>query len=188
MSLLQLPARQSDGSSSPSLYSWAAGVHSRVSGSLEDFEGLVHVELPATSSRSNCAHTACPVCADEAHSGRLPQSETQAIIASSSGRKTAHQLALEHQQDVAMIHELLKKDGLHKLPQRLDSNHAELIRSACNWDSSMVKTCNADCNDLQIRNCRWCIQSRLRARKVLGTIVPTSALQFNTCKRVVAQT
>ena len=37
--VLQLPSRQSDGSFPPSLYGWAADVHSRMSGALEDVGG-----------------------------------------------------------------------------------------------------------------------------------------------------
>lgn len=36
----KVPLRQADGTFPPSLYGWAAGVHSRVSGALEDVEGL----------------------------------------------------------------------------------------------------------------------------------------------------
>lgn len=47
---------------------------------------------------------------------------------STSGRKSAYQLAAEHQQEVAVLQDLLQSKELHNLPKRLSNNEAELIR------------------------------------------------------------
>ena len=47
---------------------------------------------------------------------------------STSGRRSAHQLAREHQEEVALVQDLLKQKGLHSLPDRISSSEAELIR------------------------------------------------------------
>jgi hypothetical protein len=68
--------------------------------------------------------------ADEQQATSSPQTQqaTDATRPSSSGRKSAHQVAAEHQQEVAILQELLKKQGLSTLPLRLNSGDAELIR------------------------------------------------------------
>lgn len=60
----------------------------------------------------------------------LEQSGTTpgAAKASTSGRKSAHQVAAEHQQEVLVLKDLLRTKRLHNLPKRLDDNDAELIR------------------------------------------------------------
>ncbi|DBA92892.1 TPA: hypothetical protein ACH3X1_003062 [Trebouxia sp. C0004] len=103
----KVPLRQADGTFPPSLYGWAANVQSRMSGTLEDVE-------------------------DEQQATPSPQTQpaSDATRPSSSGRKSAHQIAAEHQQEVAIMQELLKKQGLSTLPLRLNSGDAELIRYA----------------------------------------------------------
>jgi len=64
----------------------------------------------------------------QATSSLQTQPASDATKASSSGRKNAHQVAAEHQQEVAILQELLKKQGLSTLPLRLNSGDAELIR------------------------------------------------------------
>ncbi|DBB13631.1 TPA: hypothetical protein ACH3X3_000652 [Trebouxia sp. C0006] len=103
----KVPLRQADGTFPPSLYGWAANVQSRMSGTLEDVED----EQQAISSLQT-------------------QPASDATRASSSGRKSAHQVAAEHQQEVAILQELLKKQGLSTLPLRLNSGDPELIRSS----------------------------------------------------------
>ncbi|KAL0054471.1 hypothetical protein WJX82_009314 [Trebouxia sp. C0006] len=103
----KVPLRQADGTFPPSLYGWAANVQSRMSGTLEDVED----EQQAISSLQT-------------------QPASDATRASSSGRKSAHQVAAEHQQEVAILQELLKKQGLSTLPLRLNSGDPELIRYA----------------------------------------------------------
>ncbi|KAL0018087.1 hypothetical protein WJX79_000654 [Trebouxia sp. C0005] len=102
----KVPLRQADGTFPPSLYGWAANVQSRMSGTLEDIED----EQQASSQQT--------------------QPASDATRPSSSGRKSAHQVAAEHQQEVAILQELLKKQGLTTLPLRLNSGKAELIRYA----------------------------------------------------------
>ncbi|KAA6427217.1 MAG: hypothetical protein FRX49_02974 [Trebouxia sp. A1-2] len=63
-------------------------------------------------------------------SSQQTQPASDATRPSSSGRKSAHQVAAEHQQEVAILQELLKKQGLTTLPLRLNSGKAELIRYA----------------------------------------------------------
>ena len=74
------------------------------------------------------ADVSCLVCADEAQSNSQSQKNSAASTPSTSGRKSAHQVAAEHQQEVKVIQDLLKQKGLHTLPQRLNSSDAELIR------------------------------------------------------------
>ena len=64
----------------------------------------------------------------QATSSLQTQPASDATRASSSGRKSAHQVAAEHQQEVAILQELLKKQGLSTLPLRLNSGDPELIR------------------------------------------------------------
>ncbi|KAL3137056.1 hypothetical protein ABBQ32_006642 [Trebouxia sp. C0010 RCD-2024] len=102
----KVASRRPDGTFPPSLYGWAAGVHSRVSGALEDVsDDCASSENAATRTVSTAAHP------------------------STSGRRTAFQFAAEHQQEVAVLNDLVNKQGLRNLPERLQ-NDAELIRYA----------------------------------------------------------
>lgn len=99
-------SRRPDGTFPPSLYGWAAGVHSRVSGALEDVS-------------------------DNSDSSGNTQTRTLSTtgLPSTSGRRTAFQFAAEHQQEVAVLNDLINKRGLRSLPERL-RNDAEIIRYA----------------------------------------------------------
>jgi len=68
--------------------------------------------------------------ADEEEPPMLAQSQRvfDAAKPSGSGRKSAQRVAAEHKQEVAIVRDLLKKQGLTDLPPRLNSGDAELIR------------------------------------------------------------
>ena len=70
------------------------------------------------------------VPADESESPEYTQSRTSQDAAhpSTSGRKNAYQIAAEHQQEVAVLNDLVNKKELHNLPKRLRNSNAELIR------------------------------------------------------------
>lgn len=55
---------------------------------------------------------------------------------STSGRKNAAQLAAEHEDEMAIMRDLLKQKGLNNLPGRLHDSDAELLR--CCWLTSLV--------------------------------------------------
>ena len=78
--------------------------------------------------------------ADEIQPASQSQALHEAVTPSSSGRKSAQQIATEHQQELTVIHALLKKQGLVSLPQRLSSGDAELIRY-CHTAIAVMQSC-----------------------------------------------
>ena len=109
-----------------------------------------------------------PADDSDSHGNTRTRTPGNAALPSTSGRKSAHQFAAEHQQEVAILHDLINKKGLQNLPARLRNSDAEVIRyridehaeSSSSALDLYVYVCNVDyCADMLLQQAYF-VQTR----------------------------